>query len=472
VHWSEGLFLQPHHFQAAERSATETLQTSERWDHHYGYGVRTLELSEEAIANYQFQVNVCHARMKDGTIVALDPGQELDRLDLKEAFAQESVVKVYLAVPKLRMGATNVRSSGQKTQARYVEVSQSVQDESSGGSDQELRFRMLDLRLLLSTQDMAGYEVLPLAQVQRAAAQQAAPCIDPTYFPPMLAIDAWPPLGRDVIRAIYDIIGQRIEVLSTQVISRGITLDGRVPGDLDRLFKLHELNAAYAVLQVMAFAAGVHPFTAYVELCRLVGRLSIFDAGRRPPEIPRYDHDDLATIFRKIKALIEVLVKDESDEPEQRWFEGDGPGMRVAFESMWLGGDWQWFIGVKYGGITRQKCEELLREGGTLNWKLASSRQVGDVFRLGRKGLHLSPLAQAPPALPVSSDWLYFEVNRDNEFWRDVLDTQTLAMRFSDRTIINRQELQGQRHLVVRDGPTAFWLEFALFAVPHSRRSP
>ena len=95
VHWSEGIFLQPHHFQAAERCWTETLQTSEHWDHQYGYGVRTLELSADAIANYQFQVNVCHARMKDGTIVALDPGQELDRLDLKEAFARESVVRVY-----------------------------------------------------------------------------------------------------------------------------------------------------------------------------------------------------------------------------------------------------------------------------------------------------------------------------------------------------------------------------------------
>jgi len=61
VHWSEGLFLQPHHFQAADRAWTESSQTSELWDHQYGYGVRRLELSQDAIANYQFQVNVCHA---------------------------------------------------------------------------------------------------------------------------------------------------------------------------------------------------------------------------------------------------------------------------------------------------------------------------------------------------------------------------------------------------------------------------
>jgi len=40
----------------------------------------------------------------------------------------------------------------------------------------------------------------------------------------VLAIDAWPPLGRDIVRAIYDIIGKKIEVLSGQVVNRGITL--------------------------------------------------------------------------------------------------------------------------------------------------------------------------------------------------------------------------------------------------------
>ncbi len=467
VHWSEGLFLQPQHFQAAERSWTETLQTSELWDHHYGHGVRRLELSADAIANYQFQVNVCHARMKDGTLVALDPGQELDRLDLKEAFAREAAVKVYLAVPKLKIGAANVRTDGQSTKSRYVEVVQSVQDESTGGSDQELRFRMLDARLMLSTQDMAGYEVLPLAQVQRATENEAAPRIDDSYFPPMLAIDAWPPLGRDVVRAIYDILGKKIEVLSEQVINRGITLVSQEPGDLDRLFMLNELNASYSVLTVLAFAGGIHPITAYAELCRLVGRLSIFSSERRPPDIPRYDHDDLATIFHKIKDWIVLLLGRVRDyEYEQRFFVGEGKGMRVTLESKWLGSDWQWFIGVLYGNLSEQDCLALLRPGA-LNWKLGSSRQVDSLYQFGAEGLHIRPLSQAPRALPPRRDWLYFEVSRDNVAWRDVLETQTLAMRLTDSLIVNRDKLQGERNIVVTVGGKHVNLQFALFAVPH-----
>ena len=247
VHWSEGLFLRPHHFQAADRFWTESTQVSEQWDHQYNYGVRSLKISEEAIANYQVQVNVCHARMKDGTLISLEPGQEPDRVDLSEAFATESVVRVFLAVPKLKMGSLNVGSDPAGKQ-RYVGSTQSLQDESGGGNDQDVGLRNLNVRVLLSTQDLAGYEVLPIAQIQRAGDQEATPRVDASYFPPMLAIDAWPPfLGRDVVRSIYDVIGMKIDLLSQQVVNRGIGFAAQMPGDLDRLMMLMLLNNAYSV---------------------------------------------------------------------------------------------------------------------------------------------------------------------------------------------------------------------------------
>ena len=88
---------------------------------------------------------------------------------------------------------------------------------------------MLNARLLLSTQDLSGYEVLPIAQLRRASEEQAVPRLDPEYIPPVLAISGWPPLGRDIVRAIYDIIGQKIEVLSQQISNRGIGLEGPRP---------------------------------------------------------------------------------------------------------------------------------------------------------------------------------------------------------------------------------------------------
>ena len=467
VHWSEGLFLRPHHFQAAERFWTELSQTGQHWDHQYDYGIRKLELSDEAIANYQLQVNACHARMLDGTVISIDPGEELDRVDLKEAFAKEAVVRVFLAVPKLKLGSVNVGPASDPGKARYVEAVQSLQDESLGGNDQEIRLRSFNVRLLLSTQDLAGYEVLPIAQIQRAGEREAVPLVDAGYFPPILACDAWPPLGRDIVRAIYDVIGKKIEVLAEQVTNRSITLVSQEPGDLDRLLMLSELNVAYCTLGVMAFALGVHPLAAYTELCRTVGRLSIFAPERRAPEVPPYDHDDLARIFRWVKERIELLLGAIRDyEYEQRFFVGEGKGMRVTIESKWFNAEWQWFVGVARGNLSEKECLGLLSPGA-LDWKLGSARQVDALFEYGAEGLHMTPLAQSPRALPPGRDWIYFEVSRSNTAWKDVLETQTLAMRLKDTLIMNRQELQGQRKLVVSAAGKEAALQFALFAVPN-----
>jgi type VI secretion system protein ImpJ len=461
------MFLRPHHFQAADRYWTEAINASEQWDHAYYYGLCEFELSSEAAANYQVQVNFCRARMKDGTLISREPGQELDRIDLKEAFAREAAVRVFLAVPKLKMGAVNVSATDRADKARYVEVKHAVQDESLGGNDQEVQLRSLNVRLLLSTDDMEGYEVLPVAQIERAGEREAVPRLDVSYIPPLLAVDAWPPLGRDILRAIYDVIGKKIELLSQQVINRGITLVSQEPGDLDRLWMLSALNVAYATLHALTFARGVHPFTAYVELCRIVGQLSIFSRERRPDAIPHYDHDDMEPVFRWLKRQIELLLEQIRDyEFEQRFFVGEGKGMRVTLESKWLNADWQWFVGVSRGGLSEKECLVLLSPG-ELDWKLGSARQVDPLFEYGAEGLHMTPLERAPRALPPGGDWVYYEVSRQGAAWKDVLETQTLAMRLKDSLIVNRESLAGSRRLVVSARGKQSPLEFALFAVPN-----
>lgn len=484
VHWSEGMFLRPQHFQAADRYWTEAVQTSEQWDHPYNYGLRRLEISQEAIANFQFQVNACQARMKDGTLISLEPGQEPDRVDLaeplnslsavlnqlhvdlKEGFESESVLRVFLAVPKLKIGATNVAAEEQGGLHRFNETVQSLQDESRGGNDQEIALRSLSVRLLLSTQDLAGYELLPIAALQRAGDREATPRLDVRYIPPLLAVDQWPALGRGIIRAIYDIVGNKMKVLSEQVVNRNITLVSDEPGDLDRLLMLSHLNESYSTLSVLTFASGVHPFDAYTELVRLVGKLAIFSKERLAPDVPRYDHDDLAGIFYWVKERIELLLRAIPDyEYERRNFLGAGLGMQVSLESKWLNSDWQWYVGVARGALPERECDDLLSPG-QLNWKLGSSRQIQALFENRAEGLRLVKLPRAPRALPGSGDWLYYEVSRQSPAWKDVQETQTLAMRVKEELIANRNELQNQRRLVLNYRGKQVILEFVLFAVP------
>ena len=480
VHWYEGLFLRPQHLQAAERSWLELLQTSHHWDNPYHYGVFSLEFSQEALANQQFQINHLQARMRDGTIVDLDVGQEPDRVDLKdaisqappppaeleEAFEQAAVIQVFLGVPKLQMGRRNV-SDAEADRSRFIQTSLAVQDESQGGNDQDVEFRALNVRLLLSTQDTAGYELLPIAQIKRAGEGEAKPQLDPTFIPPVISIGSWPGLGRDIVRALFDVIGQKIEVMSQQVTNRGIGLDSQDPGDLERILMLNQLNEAYSTLAVLAFADGVHPLVAYTELNRILGQLAIFGPDRRANEIPAYNHEDLYRIFSLLRERIEALINSVRDYSyEQRYFVGVGLGMQISLEPRWFNSDWEWYIGVNKGELTAKECLDLL-SAGNLDWKFGSSRQVEILFRHRAEGVHLKPLDRTVRALPTRSEWVYFEVSRsDSPAWRDVQETQTLAMRLQDSLIVNLDRLQGERRLVVSARGRNVALEFALFAVP------
>ncbi len=466
VHWFEGMFLRPQHFQSADRHWSELIATSAQWDAAYNYGLRSIELSPEALANYEVQVSRCEARMRDGTILSFSSGQGPDRVSLKDAFERQSEVTVYLALPKLALGRINVSSDSASGDHRYVSRALPVQDETTGGNDQEICFCDDCLKLALSSRELTGLEVLPIARIQRAGQSEATPRVDDDYFPPVIAIDAWPPLGLGIVRAIYDIIGQKVEVLAARVAERGINLTSQEPGDLEDLLMLSMLNESIAVLQCVTFAQGVHPFLAYRELCRVVGMLSVFDPERRVAGIPVYDHDDLAKIFKWIKARIERLLGTAKQlDYEQRFFVGTERGMQVSIDPQWLHSGWQWFVGVHGENISENECRDLLRPG-KLDWKMGSSQQVDLIFKHGMPGVEQLELTQPPRALPVRRGWVYYEVKRENAAWKDVLATQTLALRFKMELLGNLASLRGARKLEVLLNDRRAVLEFALFAVP------
>jgi type VI secretion system protein ImpJ len=463
------MFLRPQHFQAADRYWSELIATTQRWDSHYNYGLRAIEISRDALANYQLQVSRCQARMQDGTAIWFETGQEPDRVNLKPAFEKNSAVTAYLAIPKLNLGRPNVALHQTVDKHRYFESSLSIQDESLGGNDQEIQFRNLNIRLLLSSDDLSGYEVLPIGRIKRSGAEEASPELDDDYIPPLLSIEAWPPLGLDIVRAIYDIIGEKIEVLARRATERNINFSSSQPGDLDDLVMLNALNQAYAYLHCAGFGQGTHPFLAYSELCRTVGMLSVFDSSRTVTDIPHYDHDDLARIFKWVKLRIEQLIGTAKKlDYEQRYFVGTERGMQVAIEPAWLHSSWKWYVGVNAQNISESGCRDLLRPG-KLDWKMGSSQQVDLIFKHALPGVDQLELTQPPRALPPH-DWIYYEIQRNNNAWKDVLATQTLAMRFKTELIGNLDKLKGQRKLEVNLPDKRVTMEFALFAVPTERK--
>jgi type VI secretion system protein ImpJ len=462
------MFLRPHHFQAAQRHGALLAHRDEKWDHHYNWGLRAVEIDPDALANNRFVVRSLNARLRDGTLVSLPEDGALPALDLKGAFERDPGVTVFLAVPALNPGRANVAGARNGEARRWSLETLDLEDENTGTNPQPVEVRLLNLRLLTSNQDPAGYEILPIARVEKSARADAAPQLDAAFIPPVLACDAWQPLRAGVLEQIFDRIGKKQELLATQVVTGGIGLESSSQGDRAITEQLRILNEAASLLGVLAFAQGVHPLTAYVELARLVGQLAIFDRkiGPRTPVLPQYDHDDLGGCFYRVKQYLHAML-DAIVEPDYkaRPFVGASLRMQVQLEPSWLESGWQMYVGVKTP-LPAEECVRLLTKPGQLDMKIGSSDRVDEIFGRGQRGVLFTHAPAPPRALPAAPGLIYFQVNRQSqqEEWQNVRRSLALAIRLNENRI--EGNIQGQEVLKIKvPGGQATTLEFTLYVV-------
>jgi type VI secretion system protein ImpJ len=467
VHWHEGMFLRPHHFLAAQRNYAHQQSLSEAFDLRHNWGLRSIDLDIDALSNYRFVVRLLRLRLRDGTILSIPEDGVLPSLDLKPAFEKTGAVTVSIGVPVVTPGRANAATgaSAEADGVRYIVSNRTIEDENTGTNPQPIKVRQYNLRLLLSTDDQTGYEAVPVARVTKSPKAEATPQIDLTYIPPVLACDAWPPLAANILQAVYDRVGKKIELLAMQVVTRNISFDSHGQGDPLIFAQLRELNETYAYLAILVFAEGVHPFVAYLELARLVGRLAIFGPERRPPPLPRYDHDDLGTCFYRVKQYIDALL-DVFVEPDykERPFIGAGLRMQVALEPAWLESVWEMYIGVQSPLDTEDLIRLLTRPGG-LDMKIGSSERVDAIFRMGLAGLKFEYSPRPPRALPTTPGLIYFQVSRQSAQaeWQNVHKSLSLAIRLNENLIAGN--IQGQRVLTIRTGSQNTTLQFTLYVV-------
>ena len=477
VLWQDGMFMWPHHMQQEDRCHTERLRLSHRWNTHHNWGLRELEWDADAFQSGRLEIVRLQARMRDGTVVEVPAEGRLPTLDLKELLIGKDHVRLYLAVAMLNNKSPNVAAgdaieTGDATApaiTRYRMEQFEVADENDGADPQTLAFRTLNLNLLVDVQDHTGYEVLEIAQFKKATGADEAPQVDELYIPPILACDAWKPLAEQILQMLYHHLSSRMDTLADKALTRGVTFETQNPGDNRLLGRLAVLNEASSVLNTLAFAKGVHPFTAYLELCRLVGQLAIFRDDYRAPKLPRYDHDDLGMCFYRVRCFLE----EDSDSVayEERNFIGDGLRMQVTMEAKWLEPAWQLFVGVRCP-LPAALVIDLLTTPGELDMKIGSGNRVDQMFMRGIEGLEFTYAPQPPRVLPTMPDLTYFQVNRDSQQseWVHVQESLALAIRVNDTRLAigSSGNLNGERSLSLQahDGHAATTMQLSLFVVP------
>ena len=183
--------------------------------------------------------------------------------------------------------------------------------------------------------------------------------------------------------------------------------------------------------------------------------------------MPRYNHEDLHTIFRWALDRIRSLVEIGDEGYFQRFFKGNGRArLRVNLESEWFSSKWQLVLGIHSLDVSSRDCLAMLDR--TISWKLAQPSFVDYCYEKQARGLKLRSLKNAPPVLPRSSGWSFFSIAED-DLWDEVKTEGAIGLRINSDQVKNRDELENQQTIVLDDKKTPIRVEFAVFAVRENK---
>ncbi|MFN7291626.1 MAG: type VI secretion system baseplate subunit TssK [Pirellula sp.] len=494
VNWHEGLFLQPHHFQAWDRHWSERVSKGEQWHSPYSYGVLDLSINPDALAAGFLQIDSLRCKTMGGTLIETTTGAALERRDLRNALdylsspqssrtvqtqlgneerrrghasTQASCLDIFIGVPRLKLGTRNVDPPEHRNGSRFRTQWLDLPDELDAACVKPVELRELNAQVLFHTEDLAGFDVLKIARVRRGESDASIARMDSSYIPPLLDCSSNALLRTQILSSLYDTVQQCSESIARQLIDRGSGLNGSSSIDMQRLIALQAVNPAAAVLSVMANTRGIHPLNLYLELSRLCGSLDLLHPHRLCQQISAYDHEKLGEILFELKRRIQATLAELQKSPYQHVsFIGYEHGLSASLDRSFFQNASRFFIGVHRGECDPSLIQSALTQG-QLDWKIGATRSVEKLFAARAPGIRVVRPQEVPTVFPNPEEWLYFEIlETGSTLWKDVEATGSIALRFCDSSIQNREQLPGQRHIDLQFGKTRFHLQFALLGVP------
>ncbi len=421
VIWTEGMFLQPQHFQQHDRHLEQQLRDRLQAVAAYGWGFTGLSLDEAALNLGKLAMTSAQGMLPDGTAFSL-PGNDAApaAFDVPSDVRNELVV---LALTLQRPGVieSNAEETGGSLGTRYHVSEVNVGDNNaSSGREAAVQVGRLHLRLMLARDAVEGYATLGVARVVERRADNKV-VLDPHYVPPLLHARGHVILDG-YVRELFGLLHQRGEALASRLAQPGRSGTGEI-ADFLLLETVNRNEPLFAHLQNVSV---LHPERLYSACLTLAGDLSTFRERRRPTLYPEYNHDDLARTFRP---LIDDLRQSLSMVMEQTAIpielQDRKYGIRVALiPDVELQRNAQFVLAV-----AAQMPGEALRGRFPTQVKIGPVERIRDLVNLQLPGVTLRPLPVAPRQIPYHAGFNYFELEtRNNELWKQLESSGGLAM--------------------------------------------
>lgn len=427
VIWSEGLFLQPQHFQQQERFLEHEIHVRTTNFNAYSHGFHTLQLDPDLLLAGKIGILKASGFFQDGTHFSIpdhDPSPPC--LDIAN-FPKSG--KVFLSLAKPHWSARQLDWQGSETESNSASRSRFMANtvEINSVYDPELESQSIDLAkldLFLSAEALhqEGHVQLQLCELQESKNQDLQ--INSRFIEPCLCSLKNTNIRR-TLEAVLGLLEGKIAQLRQRRIRKGSHNSSEI-GDFlllqacvqQRLFFAHLLKTKQ-----------VHPEVAYIHLLSCLGAVTLYGDDTAADFSPNYDHDNLRLAFENVLHGIRNALAGMHDQHA------------IQIPLIQKQG------GVHIGQVTDRNLlndahfyltvhalapEEIVQRQFPSTVKIGPVEKLRDLVNLNLPGVRLKTVKQSPAALPYYADHIYFQLEtRTEPLWKMLEQTGHLAIHYA-----------------------------------------
>lgn len=423
VLWSEGLFLQPHHFQQADRYMEAQLGGLAARIAPYAWGVSELEIDREVLKVGQFAIRSCAGVTQDGAVFRV-PETE----DHPPALEVPATIKdciVYLSVPQKRQGALEVDMTGAELSAARLrpgelEVTDTM---GTGRKPATLGVGKLRLQFALDVDDLADRLVIPIARIIEVKPDNEV-ILDAGFVPSCMDIRAAQPL-HGFLGELEGLLNHRATALAGRLTQGGT----KGSAEIQDFLLLQTINRSLPQVKHLLQVDNVHPVDFFRDCVALTGELATFiDPKMRPPDQPDYQHHDLTTCFAPViralrQYLSAVLEQTAVSIPLEPRKYGISVGVIADRKLITTAG----FVLA----VTSEAPAENVRRHFAGQSKLGPVEEIRQLVNSALPGITLRPLPVAPRQIPYTAGSVYFELDPESPYWGKMTTSGGVAIHVS-----------------------------------------
>jgi type VI secretion system protein ImpJ len=422
IAWAEGMFLRPQHLQQQDLYLENRLNTLVRSLDPFHWGVREFEIDEEALSDNRIEVVRLEAVLPGGAMIRFPDGNAM--VESRTFDPDVEAVDVYVGMRLLSPTAANTASMDDGARdVRYKIETENMSDLNRGGSERSVDLLVSNVRMFLTGEELEleSCDAIKLARIETTGGVARPFGLSTTYIPPLLAIQAFPPLLEEVSKIVSQ-VAAKVRVLS----GRTTTV---ATADLPKMWMRYTLARMTPLLRHLLSTGSTSPFAFYSVLVELAGALAAF-ALPEAPELPEYRHDDLDGCYRKLLEFIDThlgeAVPERFKEVPLKLKTEAGYKIYATRDLSTEDADPRnrFYLGIK-ASIDPKELVQLMKESGKAS---ATKELVSSVLMMNLKGLPVEHMPGAPTEIAAKPGFEFFSVGSHDKKWSKVRDEHTFAL--------------------------------------------